>query len=342
MLGCPIVGELESLRRDALRSKRSAFADGTMKNLLWQWRLFIMFCIYFNFKLLPASVECLCVYAQFLSRSLRAAESIRNYLSGVRTLHLLCDVPYLGKDSVELRMLLRGIARRNPHQTKQAAPLSPNILIKLFEFVDFNNAQDCTLWALLLLAFFTMSRKSNLVVTGAAKFDPGKQLCRSDVAVGEHGLLVTFRWSKTNQFGGRVHKVPIISIPGSPLCPVNAYKAMLEKCPGVSGDPAFFFRDISGKVGPKKPVTYSQLQNCIKNGVARLGFDPKAFSSHSLRRAGATWAFHSQVPSELIKSHGDWASEAYLRYLDFSLSERLNVAEMMSKEIVRMAQGDVY
>ena len=62
-----VVGELECLRKDALRSKRSAFADGTIKNLKWQWRLFIMFCLYFNYNILPASVECLCFYAQFLS-----------------------------------------------------------------------------------------------------------------------------------------------------------------------------------------------------------------------------------------------------------------------------------
>ena len=85
-------------------------------------------------------------------------------------------------------------------------------------------------------------------------------------------------------------------------------------------------------------MTYTQLQNCIKEGVSRLGLDPSAFSSHSLRRAGGTWAFRSQVPSELIKSHGDWASSAYLRYLDFSLDERLQVAERMSAEIIQSLQ----
>ena len=67
-----------------------------------------------------------------------------------------------------------------------------------------------------------------------------------------------------------------------------------------------------------------------------MGLDPNAFSSHSLRRAGATWAFQSQVPGELIQTHGDWTSTAYLRYLDFSLNERLQVAEKMIDEITRM------
>lgn len=267
---------------------------------------------------------------------MKAVDSIRNYLSGVHTLHVLCEVPYLGKDNVELRLLLRGIARRNPHKPKQAAPLSPNLLVRMLQFLDLHTPIDCTLWALLLLAFFTMSRKSNLVVTGSEKFNPNKQLCRSDVAVGSHGLLVTFRWSKTNQFGGRAHVVPILEIPGSLLCPVTAFKNMLKMFPGEPNDPAFFIKDPVNAAGVKKPVTYGLLQKFIKAGVAKLGLDPRAFSSHSLRRAGATWAFQSQVPSELIKSHGDWASMAYMRYLDFTLAERLQVAERMSEEVTKL------
>ena len=323
------------MRKEARRSKRAAFSDGTNKNLLWQWKLFIMFCIYFKFKLLPASIECLCLYAQFLSRSMKSANSVRNYIGGVHTLHLLCEVPYSGKGNVELKLTLRGIARLKPHMQRQAAPLSPNILLRMRQFLDLETVVDCTMWALMLLAFFTMSRKSNLVVTGSNMFDPSKQLCRSDIQVGSKGLLVTYRWSKTNQFGQRVHVVPIIAMPGSPLCPVTAYRAMLELCPGNPVDPAFF---IKGATGPhsKKPVSYYLLQKYIKTGVARLGLDPALFSSHSLRRAGASWAFQAQVPSELIKSHGDWASQAYLRYLDFTLSERLVVAERMCGEIDKL------
>ena len=254
------------MRQEVLRSKRAAFADGTARNLRWQWKLFIMFCAYFRFKILPASIECLCLYAQFLSRSMRAVDSIRNYLSGVCTLHVLCDIPYMGKDNVELKLLLRGLARSKPHMTKQAAPLSPNIMARMRQFFNFDNTKDCVMWALLLLMFFTMSRKSNMVVTGSKKFDEKKQLCRSDVAVGTHGLLVTFRWSKTNQFGGRAHKVPILAISGSSLCPVSAFKEMLKKCPGCPNDPAFFLPRKSGKIRWKEPVSYKDLQDYIKNG----------------------------------------------------------------------------
>lgn len=322
--------ELSKLRKQLRGSKRAAFADGTTKNLLWQWKLFFMFCLYFVFRPLPASVECLCLYAQFLSRTFKSVDSIRNYISGVRTLHSLVEVAYVANDSVDLKLTLRGLKRLKSHTPRQAAPMSPHILRKFYGLLDLSSQVDVVLWALLLIAFFTMSRKSNLVTTGKERFNPRKQLSRADILVGRKGLLVMFRWSKTNQFGEKVHMVPVMAVPNSVLCPVRAYKRMLKLLPGSSSLPAFHIR-----VGDSlQPVNYYLLQKFIQEGVSQLGLEPALFSSHSLRRAGATWAFKSEVPGELIKSHGDWASECYLRYLELSTEDRVVVAQKMTGAIV--------
>lgn len=317
------------LQKELHATRKAAFAEGTTKNLWWQWKLFIMFCTYFSFNPLPATIECLCLYAQFLSRSFKSVSSICNYISGVRTLHVLLDSPYEADNSVELKMTLRGLRRTKPHKVRQAAPLCPRLLARIYVNIVFQDPVQATLWALILLAFFTLARKSNLVVTGKQKFDKDKQLCRSDVILGKQGMLVQFKWSKTNQFGLRCHLVPIMSIPDSPLCPVRAYKNMIKLVPGSPSDPAFMSTSA-------QPIKYSVLQSFIKGNVKRLGLDPSAFSSHSLRRAGATWAFKSQVPGELIQIHGDWASQAYLRYLEFSMSQKLQVADKMTTEIMKL------
>lgn len=323
--------ELKTLQREMAQSKRAAFANGTTKNFLLQWKSFFIFCLYFSMNPLPASVECMCLYAQFLSRSFKAVSSIQNYISGVRTLHALLELPFAAAGSIELKLTLRGLKRVKRHVVRQAAPLSPRILSGIHELLDLNKPFDATMWALLLIAFFTLSRKSNLVVTGAKPFDSSRQLCRSDVMIHENGLLVQFRWSKTNQFGGKVLLVPVLAVPNSVLCPVRAYRRMVQLVPTRGDGPAFMLN--VNNVG--HPVSYYVLQKFIKKSVARLGLDPALFSSHSLRRAGASWAFKAQVPGELIQTHGDWASQAYLRYLEFSLPERCQVAQRMSKEIVK-------
>ena len=53
------------------------------------------------------------------------------------------------------------------------------------------------------------------------------------------------------------------------------------------------------------------------------------------RRGGSTYAFISGVPADLIQLHGDWRSDAYKKYLGFSLEDKMSVAERMKEEILR-------
>ncbi len=79
------------------------------------------------------------------------------------------------------------------------------------------------------------------------------------------------------------------------------------------------------------PVTYCQYQAFIHKVVSRVGLNPSSSSSHSFRCGGATWAFRSHVPGELVKIHEDWKTNAYLKYLEFSLDQRLVVAKAMAE-----------
>jgi hypothetical protein len=54
-----------------------------------------MFCFYFGFQSLPSSVKVLTLFAQFLSKSFVSVQSIKNYISGVKVLHLYTFVSLL-------------------------------------------------------------------------------------------------------------------------------------------------------------------------------------------------------------------------------------------------------
>jgi hypothetical protein len=102
---------------------------------------------------------------------------------------------------------------------------------------------------------------------------------------------------------------------------------MCEMLPASEHSPAFLFPKGSGVV----PVTYNRY---IKNFLNLIGLDNKLYSSHSFRRGGVTLAFSSKVPSELVQIHGDWASDAYEIYLEFSLKDKLLVSEYMTKTLL--------
>jgi hypothetical protein len=75
--------QIKELEKDVKNSTLSAFAVGTKRNLMTQWRTFLLLCAYFKFVAIPASLKTVCLYIQFLSRSFKSVESIMNYISGI-------------------------------------------------------------------------------------------------------------------------------------------------------------------------------------------------------------------------------------------------------------------
>ena len=87
---------------------------------------------------------------------------------------------------------------------------------------------------------------------------------------------------------------------------------------------------LEGRSGHYTIITKSQFVSVFRSRLQRLGVsDSSKFRGHSFRRGGATWAFRSGVPGELIQVYGDWASDAYKVYLEFSEDAKLRVVRLM-------------
>lgn len=111
-----------------------------------------MFCSYFDFSPLPASIDTLALYAQFLSRSL-TPPSVRNYVSGVKLLHVITGHPISQFTSYKLHITLRGLERLAQHVPSRAPPITPGILCKLVSQV---NLQDPSLVSYCAAFWFTL------------------------------------------------------------------------------------------------------------------------------------------------------------------------------------------
>ena len=80
-------------------------------------------------------------------------------------------------------------------------------------------------------------------------------------------------------------------------------------------------------------LTYSTFVKALKHSIAACGYDSSLYSGHSFRRGGATYAFSLNIPAELIKLHGDWKSNAYLRYIDISTDLQWKMVNVMSSHL---------
>ena len=112
------------LKRDLRDTRRSAYCSGTYSNLRTQFKAFLLFCLYFKFTPIPAQLETIRLYAQFLSCTL-TRQSIKNYLSGVKLLPLFVGADYPFTKDFILSLTLRDVARNALHTPQRAPPVTP-------------------------------------------------------------------------------------------------------------------------------------------------------------------------------------------------------------------------
>ena len=311
--------------QDVQVSRRNAFARGSYSNLRTQIRSYFAFCVYFHRTPLPADSTTIYAYAQFLSRTLKPP-SVRNYLSGVKMLHILHGLPYSFSEDPLLQLELRGISRLNPHVPVRAIPITPKILLTFHKLMDCNEPLHLCVWACSLFLFYLMARLGSILPTSQSP-SFHKILTCDRVNFSAEGLLVTLLHTKTIQFGKRRLHMPLLKV-ASVLCPVQAYSKLFVCLPRRTAGPAFVFLE-DGKI---KYLTTSKFISTFRSVLISGGIDyASLFTGHSFRRGGASWAFQSGIPGELIQICGDWASDSYKQYLEFSMDNKVQLAARLTK-----------
>lgn len=303
---------------------KAAYAEATKRTYSSQRKAYLRFCFYFALCPLPCEKLTLYRYTTFLARTLRPS-SINQYLNVVRLMHLEAGLPNPMENNWYLDIIKKGIKRVHGAPPKQKLPITADMLMSMRQCVDTSKPFQLAFWAACVVAFFAFFRKSTLL--SSSNHDPSKNLCRKDVEFTDTGAIITVRHTKTIQFGQRLLRVPLATIPGSPLCPVNALKQLFSKCPGVQSDAPLFSYTEGSKC---KYVNYSAFASALKRVLKTAGYDPASHSGHSFRRGGCNLALSSGVPPVLIKMHGDWKSNAFERYVVPDMNYRFKVVKVLA------------
>ena len=123
-----VIVELILQRNSTLRA---AYTEGTKKNISTHWEAYLEFCDIFQESQIQATVESLSLFIQHISNRLKTAGSVANYLSGVKTMHIINDLDTSIFDDYLIKMMVRGVKMQKGHNTKKAAPITVEILICL-------------------------------------------------------------------------------------------------------------------------------------------------------------------------------------------------------------------
>ena len=184
-----------SLDKEVLQYRSHSFAASTSKTYSTQLTTYMKFYAEMNVKLVPLSQENLGRYIAFLSRRL-CFNSVRQYLNIVRLVHLEANFNSPLEKNWYVTSVLKGVRRVKGDSSVQKLPIMLDILKQIFTTLNLHSSFDRTFWAACLVGFFSFFRKSNLFVQSHLLFDPGRNLCASDLSLTADGAIITVRWKK--------------------------------------------------------------------------------------------------------------------------------------------------
>ena len=183
---------VEGLRTELRRTRSKALAPGSNKNLQCQWKKFLEYMDFIDTSCLPIDVEHLCLYIQFLARSLKSPQSIRNYVSGLKSLHLLCGLEFPNYDNVLVRLTFKGVENMLQHCPQRASPVTPQLLCKIYNKLDLGDKTHVVLWCLFVFMFFLFARKSQFMCDRLSSSQLDRLVKRRDVTVVRGVLYVLY------------------------------------------------------------------------------------------------------------------------------------------------------
>ena len=263
-----------------------SIAAGTRRTYQSCWRNFCAWSQHENRESLPASVDTIAAYLAHRADSGAKSATIDCDRAAIAKFHVGSN--YQDPTNGEaITALLSGIHRAmGTAQTAKRAIL-PAELRLMIESVDLFTLAGVRDKAILLLAFFTASRRSELAA-----------LQLEDLEFSDDGLLVTIRRSKTDQTGNGMTKG--VTRRSGVLCPVQAVENLIQSAGIISGP---LFREIakSGRM-LNNQLTGDSIARIIKKYARLAGMDESLYSGHSARRGFVTSAFDAGASVDEVRA----------------------------------------
>ena len=300
------------------------FGKRSQQNVVSHLRQLSLFCVTFHASFLPVSRDTLLGFIELMSRT-SGFEHIQHIMSSIRFIHQYTGHHFPG-DSFEFKVLLRSLKRKLAKPARQALPITPEMLILMYQFVDINNPAELAHWTSFIFALRLLYRKSSIAPESLAKFDPKIGLSREKAVLSNNVVLVYQNFSKTNQFMSSTRVTPLIPSSITALDPVFHYSKLVAENVVERTCPAFSYLEA----GLVRCVTHRSFTEFLKKLLFKIGLDPSKWTGHSFRRGGASLLYRLGMDPLTIQACGDWSSDTFLRYLEVNFDRLWSAQHIMA------------
>ena len=293
---------------------RQAYAEGSSCSYYNKFNLLLLFCIHYDLNVRVLTVNNVISFIEMLAYSGLSTATIVTYISAIKTKCSTFEINFSPWSHSRVTLMLRACSRTIVHHQQAKQVLTPHNLVALIQQLS-SHPHGVMYKGLFLLAFHGFFRISNLLPKSKSKNETNRHLTRGDVSISSSGITVFLKWSKTMQASRDTRLIPLAAVPGSPLCPLQAFLQIQQAYPVPSQSPMFSYLHNNKLV----VISQSQARQVLFKSLSALGLDAKTYGFHTFRRSGASLAFSLNVPVQYIKAHGTWASDAVWAYLHESL-----------------------
>ena len=171
---------MQKLRLENRKTQSYKYANNSAANVVSAIRQYLYFTNYFCLQQLPASVDTLVCFLEFMAKT-SGYDHLKHLYSSVKYLHVALDYQF-PENSFQIDTTMQGLKRRLANVPFQVLPLSPQILRQMYLHIDTNKPEDKALWCSYLCSFYGLLRKAN-AVPESTKFDSRKVLVRRNIKV---------------------------------------------------------------------------------------------------------------------------------------------------------------
>ena len=288
---------------------------------------FQRFCNIFQLTAYPAQLQTLVLFVTYKTVILRhSVSSTLNSLSTVRRFHLAAGVDLPTPSShFPLKEAIRGARRFLSKPTVQKLPMYPTLLCALVGGTAWGSPWRC----LYLTLWLTFSRLASLIPT-TGQFDPAAHLTWSNITFYSNAVKVVLDKTKTIQCKERNLQFIIPIHNNSSVCLLTQMKAWFNLSPYKQGDDPVF---VVCHNGVWQPLNRTLADQAFKSALAGLGVNPSSYGFSSFRRGASTTGFLATGDVETLREHGDWKSNAYVRYLALPADKRTNLVKALQNSL---------
>lgn len=254
-------------------------------------------------------------YLTFLSIHMKL-NSVLVYYQSVRFFHKLFGLEAPSLAHPYLRSILAGVGNIPEARAVPKEPFTPFLLKKIARVLVLELDVHVLTWTALIIMFRSLLRISHLT-------DSEHTLRRSDVVFKNWGVILTVHSSKTMKEGGQSVLLPLVKSRDPLLCPVYWIKYIWYRFPTMGQSSPML---STPKLPKFKYGLFSRVFRLLRRQAAICG----NYSSHSLRRGGASFMANKGLSLQEIKDKGLWSSDVVFRYIIPSLEARKRVDKKFS------------